>query len=192
MRLGVFGGTFDPVHMAHLIIAERVRDTLQLDRVLFVPCAIPPHKPDRSRAADEHRFRMIELAISGNPFFRVSDLELKRGGLSYTVDTLRRLTTEASLDRERLFLIMGADNLKDLHTWREPKAILELCRLVVVARPHVEIAIPDFGDVIRVDSPLLEISSSRLRAMVQAGQSIRYLVAPKVRHYISAHKLYEG
>lgn len=191
-RIGIFGGTFDPIHVAHLIIAERVRDALCLDAVLFIPCAIPPHKTEQKRADAKDRYYMIELAISGNPFFQVSDIELRREGISYTIDTLREIKEKNPIERENFFLIIGADNLKELCTWRQPLDIVKLCRLAVVRRPHSEIIIPDFAkDTVVVECPLLEISSTQLRQMVRNGQSIRYLVTSQVEQYIISRNLYK-
>ncbi len=192
-RIGLFGGSFDPIHVAHLIIAERVREALQLHRVVFVPSAIPPHKVEQPRAAAADRYRMVELAIKDNPFFQVSDIELRREGVSYTIDTLREWQTLMPIAREDLFLIIGADNLKDLHSWRQPQEIVRLCRLAVVRRPDIQLTIPDFAvDTVVVDCPLLEISSTRLRQMVRSGQSIRYLVMREVEDYISTYNLYKN
>ena len=192
MLLGLYGGTFDPIHLAHLIIAESVRNQLNLDLVLFMPCAVPPHKIDRAMAAAEHRLRMIELAIAGNTSFRVSDLELERGGISYTVDTLQALREQYRLQHDELFLILGADNLRDIKFWRSPQMIVNLCQLVVIERPQIKIKrLPAFvKKVIPVASPLLEISATAIRAMVRKGRSIRYLVPDAVAEYIQKNKLY--
>lgn len=192
MLIGLFGGTFNPIHLAHLIIAEYVRDSLLLDQLIFMPCAKPPHKSDHDLADGVDRLHMIQLAIEGNSHFYVSNLELIRGGKSYTVDTVQALSDLYRLNQSDFFLIIGADNFQDIHSWRTPDIILKLCSLVVVKRPKSTIPkFPAFAqDIITVDIPLLEISSSEIRQRVRQDQSVRYLVPHLVEEYIFSHKLY--
>ncbi|HNT65208.1 MAG TPA: nicotinate-nucleotide adenylyltransferase [bacterium] len=192
MRLALFGGTFDPVHYAHLILAERVREQLNLDRVLFIPSANSPHKLGRRVAADRHRLAMLRLALRSNPAFAVAKLEIERGGTSFTVDTVNRLQQELQIPRSSLFLIVGADNLVDFHTWKEPDRILQMVQLVVIDRPHVAIDSANLytTDYLQIDAPLLQISSTWIRELVAAGRSIRYLVPESVEKYIYRHRLY--
>ncbi len=192
MRIGIFGGSFDPVHLAHLVLAEQCREQARLDRVLFVLAPRPPHKLDKTITAYRHRREMLELAIAGYPVFQISDLERDRTGPSYTVDTLRELHQQQA--GNEFFLIIGSDSLRDMPLWREPEEIAKLATLLVVERPDA--AIP--GDlsipfrVQRIQSPLLEISSTDIRQRVQAGHSIRYLTPRAVECYVEAHGLYRG
>ena len=189
MRTGVLGGSFDPVHLAHLIMAEQCREQAHLDRVLFTLAARPPHKLGQTLTPFHHRQEMLELAIAGYPAFQVSLLEKDRPGPSYTVDTLSDLRNQHPGDE--LLLIVGSDCLADLPTWREPKRIAALAELLVVARPGAEVkAAPDYFKWTLIQSPLIGISSSDLRKRVVAGKSIRYMVPRAVECYIEQHLLY--
>ena len=139
MRLGIYGGSFDPIHYGHLLLAESCREQCRLDQIWFTPAAIPPHKLERQLTSGQHRLEMLKLATSGNEAFRVNDQEIQRGGVSYTVDTLADL--QAKDPNRELFFLMGADSLADLHTWKEPKRICELAIPVVVRRSGA--AVPD-------------------------------------------------
>lgn len=199
-KIGILGGTFDPVHLAHLIIAEQAREWLELDKVFFIPAMIPPHKQSRSGASAKDRLEMVELAIAGNPTFEALDIELKRGGVSYTVDTLRTLAEQHPGDE--FYLIMGADNLPDLPGWREPEAIIELAKVAVVRRPGSVLPVlsdlsPPFTDEqLRelsdriIELPLMEISSTDIRKRIASRRSIRYFVPAAVDAFIAAHSLY--
>jgi len=194
-RVGVFGGTFDPPHLGHLVIAEWARARLGLERVLFVPSGVPPHKRGRRVTAPEHRIAMARLAVRGNPAFGVSTLESRRDGPSYTVDTLRAL--RARRPGERLYLLLGEDSLEELPTWREPEAIRGLATLVVAARPgdgaRPEPAGADSGRHLQwLDNPPIALSSSQVRRLVRARHTVRYLVPEAVRAYIERHRLYRG
>jgi nicotinate-nucleotide adenylyltransferase len=196
---GVFGGTFDPIHYAHLAVAEAARDVLDLRRVLFIPASQPPHKPDRSIAGAEDRFAMVRLAIADNPGFEISRIELDRGGPSYTVETLASLRA-ADAD-ERLALILSAESFAELPTWHEPERILELAEVVIVA--------PRFGydevdgsflarnfptstaEAVFLDGPRVRLSASEIRERAAAGRSLRYLVPDAVAAYIGDHGLYQ-
>ncbi len=196
-RLGILGGTFDPIHHGHLVAAEEARHRLQLDGVLFVPAGIPPHKPTRPISAAHHRLRMVELAIAGKPYFSLSRVDVDRPGLSYTVETLELLRAEWG-PGPIFFFIEGADSLTDITTWYKPRRLIELCELAVVTRGGVEIdltrleeQLPGLNDRVHwVPMPRLEISSSDLRARVQAGRPISYLVPPAVEAYIRERGLY--
>lgn len=200
MRLGIFGGSFDPVHYGHLLLAECAREGAQLDQVWFLPAAVPPHKQERQLATGKQRVEMLELAIGGYEPFRVSTLELDRGGVSYTYQTLeaiRELEPAAEL-----FLILGADALNDLPGWRAPARICELALPLVVNR--VDFAAPNFAALsgfvpperlaliqnLQVTMPLVSFSSSDLRARLAAGQSIRYRTPRAVEKFIETSKLY--
>ena len=197
-RVGVFGGTFDPIHLGHLIVAAEMRHALDLDRVLFVPAARPPHKTTRPIGDDAHRLAMLALALAGNPAFEISTIELDRAGLSFTVDTLADLAV--SLAPTSLVFIMGEDSLRDLPTWHEPDRIASLAILAVAARPGVGIdldavvrAVPAARDRVRlVPIPLIGISATDIRRRVAAGEPIRYQVPSRVEDYIRRHDLYRS
>ena len=206
LRVGILGGTFDPIHYGHLAIAEEVREALELDRVLFVPAALPPHKLDEEVAPAADRAAMVELAIAGNPSFAISRIELERDGPSYTADTLGELADEVARQRvaRSLYFIISAEALSGFATWHDPTRILELARLAVVPRPgapfpdaaRLAAMLPGGSDsVARVECvatvPLAH-SSSEVRARVAAGHSIRYLVPPAVESYIRDHRLYRS
>ncbi len=203
LRVGILGGTFDPVHYGHLVIAEQVREALSLDRVVFVPAAVPPHRIGLTITPVEHRVAMVELAVAGNPSFAVSRIELERDGPSYTVDTLAILVGEAARQgvARDLFFILSTEALAALPSWHDPDRILSLCRLAVVPRPGTPL--PDrrrleteFGDragrVVEVETVPLAHSASAVRARAAAGHSIRYLVPPAVEAYICDHRLYRS
>ena len=194
MKLGLYGGTFDPVHLAHLIIADKVQEELHLDKLVFMPCYIPPHKSSYSVTDGQLRYDMLKLATKTHDNFFVSDLELKRGDISYTVDTLESISAQYDLSRDELFVIIGADNVLDFHNWRRTKRILELCRIVVVKRPQYDLSegVKLVQDCIIVNMPLLQISSSAIRALIKDGKSIRYLVPSCVEQFIYSHKLYHS
>ena len=188
-RLGILGGTFDPVHCGHLLLARYVLEALALDRVLFVPAAEPPHKTEVLTPSG-HRWRMVCAAVEGHDGLEASDLELRRPGVSYTVDTLRRLRDESPNDER--FLIVGADNVPELDGWHDPEGILELATVVAGTRVEAE-ALPAgaFSDrVERVDTPVFDISSTEIRRRVRADLPVRCLVPEAVERYIADHGLY--
>jgi nicotinate-nucleotide adenylyltransferase len=197
-RLGVLGGTFDPIHHAHLVAAEEAQYQLDLDQVLLVPAGTPPHKPQQPMSPSHHRFRMVELAIGDNPHLAVSRVDIDRDGPCYTVDTLAILKEQWASVSD-LFFIEGADSLADILTWHQPERLIELCELAVVARPGVEVdlgrldrQLPGLAERVHwVQMPRLEISSSDLRARVREGRPISYLVPPAVQAYILEHRLYQ-
>ncbi len=194
LRLAVFGGSFNPPHVAHLAVAEAAAEAAGLDRVLWMPAATPPHKQDAPGLVPaEHRLAMTQLATDGNPRFAVSDLEVQRGGTSYTVDTLRAL--RAAHPEADLVLLLGGDSLADFATWRDPAGILALARLVVYRRPGDRLeAVPPstLERTTFVEAPLLDLSGTALRARLTAGQTVRYLVPDAVLAYVEAHGLYQG
>jgi nicotinate-nucleotide adenylyltransferase len=194
--IGVLGGTFDPIHMGHLVVAEEARIKLGLREVLFVPAGQPWLKRDRDITLAVHRVEMVRRAIADNPHFKLCTLEVERPGPSYTVDTLtmlqKQLVSEASF-----FFILGRDTLAELPLWKEPQKLVQLCRLVVPPRlgsrdlKHLEKAIPGLLDkVIQLDMPVIGISSSEIRQRIAQGLSIRYLVHPEVEKYITEQKIY--
>jgi nicotinate-nucleotide adenylyltransferase len=202
-RVGILGGTFDPVHYGHLVIAEQVREALDLARVLFVPAGLPPHKLDERITPAADRAAMVGLAIADNPAFELCRIELDRDGPSYTVDSLELLAAEAArqgVERE-LYFILSEEALAGLPEWQAPERIMAFCRLAVVPRPGA--AAPDEADlaarfagqadrIIAVRTVPLANSASDVRRRAAAGQSIRYLVPPAVAAYIEAHHLYRS
>ena len=190
-RIGIFGGTFDPPHVGHLVIAERARTQLRLDRVLFIPAFVPPHKRKNSFAKPPQRLQMMRLAARGNPAFQVSDIEVQRKGVSYTVDTVKEIRRRYP-DAE-LFLIIGADNYAEFKSWKSYREILQLARLVIYARSQKRNERPSQhlkSKVRSLQGELLDISSSEIRTAVRQKQSIRYLVPALVERYIASKKLY--
>jgi nicotinate-nucleotide adenylyltransferase len=198
MKLGIFGGTFDPVHFGHLLLAEQCREQCGLDEVRFVPAGTPPHKLVQAIAPGKQRAEMLDLAMSWHAAFRIDRRELARRGPSYTVETLRDLHAEDAA--RELFFLLGADSLADLSTWREPRAIFELATLVVVNRgdrpppdaaPVWQTLGADFSHRLQVVSiPACDLASSDIRRRVGAGLSIRFMVPRAVECYIETHRLY--
>lgn len=191
MRMGVFGGSFDPLHLGHLILAEQCRDQARLDRVLFVPAPRPPHKQHGTAASFDDRVAMLRLALADQPTFLVDTLEGHRNGPSYTVDTLRELRQREPGDE--WFLLVGSDSVRDLGTWREPEEIARLAELLVVCRSGSEtVSAPPYFRSQVIQSPLIDIASTDLRRRVAEGRSIRYLVPAKVQAYIGDRGLYRS
>lgn len=200
MRLGIFGGSFDPVHMGHLFMAECCRESCALDQVLFLPAAISPHKQDSQPTDSNARAEMLRLAIGGHEAFELSTLELDRGGVSYTVDTLAELLKQHP--GAELFLLMGGDSLEQFKTWYQPDRICELATLVAVGRagsPRPDLnVLADITTPARIaemqrvqfEMPLVQFSSSEIRRRVACGLSIRYQTPRAVEEYIRHHGLY--
>jgi nicotinate-nucleotide adenylyltransferase len=189
VRLGVFGGTFDPPHVGHLIVAQDACTALGLDRVLFVAAAVPPHKQDRATTPAPLRLAMLHAAIDGDERFEACDRELRRAGPSYTVETLRELRRDRP--GAEIFLLLGADQVRELHLWREPAAIAALATIVELSRAGVDAAPPGIGIACRrLDVTPVGISSTEIRRRVRAGEPIRYLVPPAVESIIRRERLY--
>ena len=200
MRVGVFGGTFDPIHLGHLILAEQCREQAELDQVLFVPAALPPHKQQQPLTPFAQRAEMLSLAISGHPPFRIEELEKDRPGPSYTVDTLSELQRKRPGDE--LFFIIGSDSVNELASWYQPKRILELATLLVVARAdwptmsgqelREALALSEAFPLRHrnVVMPLITLSSRDIRRRIAAGGSVRYMISRAVEAYIDDKGLY--
>lgn len=192
MKIGIFGGSFDPPHLGHLIVAEHVRVHLGLDRILFVPAATAPHKLGREVTDAGHRLRMLERALFSNPDFQVSDEEAVRGGVSYTIETLAALRTRHP--GAELFLMIGADNALEFDSWKDPGGIRSSARIVVMHRPGVKLDLKrlrrNIPDALVVDVPAIDIASRIIRKRVAEGVTIRYLVPDGVLEYIREHGLY--
>lgn len=201
MRIGIFGGTFDPVHLGHLIVAEQCREQAQLDQVWFVPAARPPSKLVQPVTPFARRVEMLQLALAGHPAFRIEELEKDRPGPSFTADTLHELAQRYSpVD---WFFLLGSDSLRDLPNWRKPEQIVRLATLLVVVRPYaggnesndtlvrqVTARLGESARIQLVDAPRIELASSDLRQRAAAGRSLRYLVPRAVECYIQEKGLY--
>lgn len=196
MRIGVFGGTFDPIHMGHLIVAEDARAALELDKILFIPAGQPWFKSYRQITEARHRLAMVRLAVEGNPSFDVTDIEVRRTGPSYTVDTLAELRDQYP-DAE-FIVILGIDALREIDRWHQPRKLFDLASVVGMARPGASLdpsvlnaAIPGASSRMQlVDSTLIDISGTEIRQRVAAGWSIRYRVPAAVERYICENGLY--
>ena len=200
MRLGVYGGSFDPVHLGHLLVAENCREQQKLDQVWFIPAAASPHKRQRAPAEARHRIEMLHLAVGGHEPFQVSTIEIDRGGISYTVETLEQL--HADDPAREMYLLLGADALVDLPTWKDPGRICELALPLVVCRAYAPE--PDFAVLVefmsreriaaaqaaQVKMPPIGIASSDIRRRIAAGKSIRFRTPRAVEKYIETHGLY--
>ncbi len=202
MRLGIFGGTFDPVHFGHLILAEQCREQARLDEVCFVPAPRPPHKSEETLTRFEQRIEMLQLALAGQPAFRIDELEKDRAGPSYTVDTLAEL--QRRHPRDELFLMIGSDTLRELPGWYQPRRVLEMVSLLVMERPNNPVPPLDSlraalglapDDQFRLEllqTPQIDIASRDLRRRVGAGRSIRYFLPRAVEMYVIEKRLYRA
>lgn len=203
MRVGILGGTFDPVHLGHLIVAEQARVRLDLDRVIFIPAGQPWLRAEQPAADGPDRLRMVELAVKSNPAFEASSQEIDRPGPTYTVDTLEVLKEELSREPDAdtvLHYIIGMDALEQFHRWKDPERVVELCHLVIVNRPgHQGVDVndvvgryPEAGTRLTLlNVPRIEISSTEIRKRVSEGISIRYLAPDSVEEYIREQGLYQ-
>lgn len=189
MKVGVMGGTFDPIHLGHLRAAETAREALDLERVLFVPAGRPPHRSSPV-APGLDRYAMVALAVADHPGFVASDVELRRDGPSFTIDTLEAL--RAARSGSRFTLIVGSDSLSELPGWRQAEQILSLARVAVVERPgDASPCPPELRErVSRISGPALDVSATSIRARIAAGGSVRYLLPPGVAEYIEKRELY--
>jgi nicotinate-nucleotide adenylyltransferase len=212
MRLGILGGTFDPVHLGHLRAAEEAMEFLGLDEICFVPVAVPPHKSEKNILSFESRWRMLQLATAGNPRFRLSDLELRLPGKSYTVNSLKRFHKENP--GAELFFLVGCDAFFEMDTWHDYREIFGLAHIVVLCRPECSqeeilefaagkvsglyeavpgtgrIAHPELCSIYNLLNTRMDISSTRIRELVAEGRSVRYLVPDNVWSYIAENALY--
>jgi nicotinate-nucleotide adenylyltransferase len=198
LKLGLLGGTFDPPHYGHLVLAENALVQLQLDRVLFVPAGQPPHKPEPPITPAHHRAAMVEAAIADNPFFAMSRADLERPGPHYTVDMLALLQRE--FPQATLYFLIGGDSLAQLPNWWRPEAIVERALLAAMKRPGWDVDLESLGEkIVRlperlrwIDAPYLDISGSDLRRRVREGLPLRYLIPPAVESYVRERDLYTG
>lgn len=219
MKLGLFGGSFNPVHNGHLAIARQTREALGLDRILFIPTSQPPHKPDGSLAPAQDRYEMVRLAIVSDPTLAISDVEIRRPGKSYSIDTVRQLQQEYGAQTQ-LFFLIGLDAFLDFPSWRAPQTLLELCSFVVLSRPglsfrslstvarlppipYPSLADLDAGRISRIEAPIgrqrltclklppSPISASEIRSRIRQGLPVANLLPPLVESYILQHHLYQ-
>lgn len=189
-KVCIIGGSFNPIHIGHLILANTVLEELNLDEMIFVPCYIQPLKGDKDFASSTHRLEMVKLAIQSNPEFTLSDIEINRKGKSYTVDTLKFFKKKY----ENLYFVIGADNIRDFHKWKEPDTILKIANLIVTNRGGIHTQIPEKirgKKIISCTIPQIEISSTMIREKIRNGQSIKYLVPEAVENYIIQNNLYK-
>lgn len=218
LNIGLFGGSFNPIHQGHLTIARQTREALGLDRILFIPTGNPPHKPDTTLAPAQHRLEMVRLAIASDPKLACTDMETRRDGTSYTIETIRLLQQEYG-PTTQLFFLIGLDAFLDFQSWREPAALLAACTFVVISRPgtsfrsltsvaslpqiaHASLDDLDHGRVSRLDVPIgtqhliclrlppCDISASEIRKWIANKQSVANLLPPLVESYIIRHHLY--
>lgn len=199
-RVGILGGTLDPIHNGHLMVAEEARSFLNLNEVIFMPASLPWMKTERLLTLPRHRHRMAQLATKGYPYFHVSKLEINRGGPTYTIDTLRAIRASDSIESD-IFFIVGADAFGKFHLWKAPRQILRLCTLVVAPRfqtndvpsegyGHIDIDLRQ--EIIKLGKPLVNISSTEIRQRVAGGKTIRGYVPEQVEQYIHRNGLYKG
>lgn len=191
MKIGILGGTFNPPHLGHLILAETVREKFKLDKVIFVPANIPPLKEKQALLDGEIRWQMLKLSIKDNKYFEASRVEIERRGVSYTFETLKTLK-EFYGKSAQLFFIAGADVLKSIHLWKNKEEIFKLSKFVVVTRKNFKISNGLPGNIRILEMDTVEISSTKIREKIKQGKSIRYLVADPVRDFILRKKLYRS
>jgi nicotinate-nucleotide adenylyltransferase len=198
VKVGLMGGTFDPIHIAHLIVAEEARNALELDQVIFMPAGDPWMKADRRITESSHRVAMLKLAIDSNPYFCVSTMEIEHPGWTYTVDTLERLSQDLAKDT-KLFLLIGWDGLISMPKWKAPYRISKIATIVSFPRPgapkpdikELEKSMPDLSErMVMLERPYIGISSTEIRQRLSSGKSVRYLVPESVGKYIADNSLY--
>ena len=193
MKICLFGGTFDPPHIGHLIIAESILSDLDINKIIFIPSSIPPHKPLHSYSSASSRVEMLQISIKGTPAFQISDIELNRPGASYSVDTIKQIKSQMSLSKEELYFVIGGDSLIEFQMWKNPHEILSLAQVIIAPRPSFtkDMVKPEFLEQVQfLDTPQIDISSSMIRERVREKKSIRYYVIPEVLEYIQEKRLY--
>ena len=193
MKTCIFGGTFDPPHIGHLLVAQTVFESEHFERLIFVPANISPTKKNGDSSSPKTRLKMLEMSLINNTNFEISDIEIKREGVSYTVDTLEEFVNSLNLDKKDLFFLMGSDTLRSFHTWKDPEKIMELCNIIVAIRPGFTPSdIPQWilDNVRFANIPRFEVSSTNIRARWREGKTIRYMVPKEVWEYINENELY--
>ena len=193
MKTCIFGGTFDPPHIGHLLIAQTVFESENFERLIFVPANISPAKKNGDSSPPEERSKMLEMSLTNNPNFEISDLEIKREGISYTIDTIKEVADKLKLDKKDLFFLMGSDTLKGFHNWKNPEKIIKICNIIVAIRPGFTPSdIPQWvlDNVRFANIPRFEVSSTNIRRRWREGKTIRYMVPKEVWEYIHEKELY--
>ncbi len=192
-KIGLFGGTFDPIHNGHLIVTEAVREAFLLDKIIFIPARQQPFKTNTPMQLPEHRLEMVKLAIASNPYFEVSDIEIRQKGISYTINTIREFRKTFPENEYELFFLLGSDNANSFHLWKQPGELLKFCKFIAFGRPGFQLAknSSNLTSAFHLFSaPLVEISATKIRNRVRDGKSIHYLVPAAVEDYIQKHGLY--
>jgi len=192
MKIALFGGTFNPIHNGHLIVAEHVRVAMTIDRVIFIPSFITPHKQSGEDEVFHHRLEMVRLAIKGNECFECSDYEINKNAISYTIDTIEEMKSQHPYDT--IYLIIGMDNYLTFHLWKEPDRLLSSIQVIVMNRPNHKKQINEVigtKNIIFIDVPNIDISSTDIRQRVGEGKSVRHMVPDSVEEYIVAQGLYK-
>jgi nicotinate-nucleotide adenylyltransferase len=187
-KIGILGGTFNPIHAGHLLLAEEVKEKLGLDHVIFIPCFLPPHKNSRDLPSAKHRLNMVKLAVSDNNDFKVSTIEIDRGGRSYSIDTMHELATSYEKGT-RFYFIIGSDSVATLSSWKSIDKLIKMCIIVAVGRPGYKNGRKK--GVKTLDLPTIPVSSTDIRNLIKKDVSIHYLVPDKVREYIIKNGLYK-
>jgi len=193
MRIGLFGGSFDPPHNGHLMVAQAIQESLNLDSLIFIPAFKAPHKTELKQTDSIHRDRMIKLAIEGNPSFSVDGYEMEKEGVSFTIDTVKEFKNRYPEAEHNLFFIIGSDSLQEFHTWKDPFEILKNCHIVIAGRPYYSSVDVDpliMSKVLVTDIPQVEISSKRIRNRIKLGLSVKYMMPDGVLKYINENGLY--
>jgi len=193
MKICLFGGTFDPPHIGHLLVAQTIFEAENFDKIIFIPANIPPHKVEKEITPVELRLKMLKIALQENPHFEISDVEIRRGGVSFSLDTIETLRKKYDLNVRDIYYLMGSDTLKKFHTWHEPEKILHECQVIVAIRPGFKPSdIPRWilSKIQFANIPRIEISSSNVRSRWPAGKTIRYMVTEPVWKFINKHDLY--
>ncbi|CCQ92623.1 putative nicotinate-nucleotide adenylyltransferase [[Clostridium] ultunense Esp] len=198
-KIGIMGGTFDPIHNGHLILAEYARTTFGLDKILFIPTGKPPHKDKDSISSNSHRYNMTLFAINSNPYYLISSIEIQRESIAYTIDTIKYL--KSKFNYTDFYFILGSDSLYQIHKWKDYKELLGLCNFIVAKRQdldndNLKVKIKELSELYGsplsiLESPLIDISSTEIRNRVKKGLSIKYLVPESVEQYIEKNKLYK-
>lgn len=194
MRIGIMGGTFNPIHYGHLVVAAEAADQFKLDNIVFIPSGAPPHKSDPDIAPARARYEMTCLATRSNPLFSVSSMEIERGGKSYSIETVESLLTRHGREAQ-LYFIVGLDSMLEIESWRDVDRLLRLCKFIVALRrgfnaEEITPAIRKHSHIMKI--PEIGISATDVRRRIKEGRSIRYLVTPEVEEYIMKHNMYRG
>ncbi len=194
MKICIFGGTFDPPHLGHLLIAQTICEAEEFDKIIFVPALKNPLKSKEIASSIENRLKMLKIAVEGNPHFDISDNEIKRGGVSYSIDTIRYIKKEHNLKRDELYFLIGSDILKSFYNWREPIKILEECQVIVALRPGFKpSSVPNWilSEIQFANIPRFELSATQIRKRWKEDKTIRYMVTQPVWEFINKNSLYQ-